>query len=113
MGTLQFDCFRSLSDITCRSNILLTNNLPPGLRKNITAKFWFLAHTPVPYDDFIKDTPIIQKKTKARKQPRRLKSKNYEETVSSDTDDTDDDECFLNVKSRKLALMRKCKVPTQ
>ena len=47
--------------------------------------------------------------SKSRKAPNRGAKNKRDYTEELSTDEDEDNECFLNIKSKKLALMRKCK----
>jgi len=114
-NTLQFECFRRLSQKLPRSD-LLDIHLPPGLRNFVLNNYWFLDLTG-PYNDFYYETSPVKVLTEAmtnsRKVPNRCakNKRDYAEELSTDEDE--DNECFLNIKSKKLALMRKCKANLQ
>jgi len=114
-NTLQFECFRRLSEKLPRSD-LLDIHLPPGLRNFVLNNYWFLDLTG-PNNDFYYDTSPVRVLTealsKSRKAPNRGAKNKRDYTEELSTDEDEDNECFLNIKSKKLALMRKCKANLQ
>jgi len=111
-SSLQFECYKKLLEIHHTSRQVLKRKLPPGLRKEVVNKFWFLgASLPPATKQFFEQSPITDhfiKKLSRKLQPNRgsKTKRNYKEEASSESED-DANECFLNFKSRKLALMRK------
>jgi len=111
--SLQFECYKKLLEIHHSSRQILKRKLPPGLRKEVVNKFWFLgASLPPAPRQFFEQSPVtdhfIQKLSRKLQPNRGSKTKrNYHEDASSESED-DANECFLNFKSRKLALMKKC-----
>ena len=107
-NTLQFECFRKLSEKMSRSD-LVNLYLPPGLRNFVLNNYWFLGKCSEPRQPWLDVTPERKSNVTRLCQGRGGKVKrNYkEEATTTDSEDEDDKECFLNIKSRKLTLMRR------
>ena len=112
-NNLQFSCLKKLSDKLPGSNIL-NLCMPPGLRSFIQNNYWFFINLqaekclqissdspPSSSCRFVDDTISMVS----------ISSKTKRKNVEDDSH-SEDEECFLlrpkNLRSKKLALMRKC-----
>jgi len=112
-STLQWECYRSLADKMPRSD-LINIHLPPGLRNFVLNNYWFLGRLAPPPGDYYDDSPVAEVRTKTSLPfPRNKRNLLDTDEAPVTSDSEDDDECFLNIKSKKLALMRKYKASVQ
>jgi len=105
-NSLQFECFKALSEKLPKSD-LLNVYIPPGLRGFIRNNYWFLVmNRKSPCAELDDSTEEIQerKRQKTQNLVRKLKSKKFEVLTS---DSEDESECFINIRKKKLDLMKK------
>jgi len=113
-NTLQFSCLKRLADKLPGSNIL---NLcfPPGLRSFVINNYWFFINLnqknslhissespPATSQNFLNSSVSMSS----------FPSKGKKRKMMEEDSQSDDEECFLlrpkNLRSKKLALMKKC-----
>jgi len=106
-STLQFECFKTLSEILPKSD-LLNVYIPPGLRNFVRNNYWFLVmrkSLASNLNDSQDETRERKFKHKRNKPERKRPKRNLGEVFSSDSDD--ERECILNIRQKKLDLMKK------
>ena len=74
--------------------------------------YWFLGRLAPRPGDYYDDSPVAEVRTKTSL-PRNKRNLLDTDEAPVTSDSEEDDECFLNIKSKKLALMRKCKASVQ
>jgi len=114
-SSLKFECYRKLAEKWPKSD-LLNMHLPPGLRNFVLNNYWFLDCLAPSCIGIVDESPprelLLQRTRNAGGRGTKTKRNYTKEAQTSDSSGSDD-ECFLNIKSKKLALMRKHKASLQ
>jgi len=112
-NTLQLLCFMTLSEKYPKSD-LLNIYLPPALRKFVINNYWFLDKVKNNDQDWCQPSPdrVLETRVKRTGVERDTKRTRMVEEDTSDSSG-DERECFLNIKSKKLALMKKTNAVVQ
>lgn len=131
-NNLQFECFKALSLILPKSD-LLNVYIPPGLRylgSTVTVptifcnlyihrnfvrnNYWFLVMNrkcPCHNPDDSMDEGENEEGKRAKRNRRNVKSKTKENTLfASGSEDEEERECFINIRERKLDLMNRSRL---
>ena len=109
-NNLQFSSLKALANKIPGSNIL-NLCLPPGLRNFIKNNYWFFINMQEDKKQFqiISDSPPWTSNNSRDLKKASSPVYSSKRTVDERDSESDDDDCFLNLRSKKLALMKKCR----